>query len=637
MKPIKAIAREYRVEAKNREQAALLNLTHDTILVCNLDNTIAFWNNGAAAMYGWSEQEALGKKSHDLLQAKFSQPIAEIEAELFRDGHWEGELTQQTQAGNTLTVMGRWSLLRDESGNPQQVLEINHDITKRKQAESKIQEQAALLDVATDAIMVRGLDDKILFWNKGAENLYGWTKAEALNKTAHQLFSRTSPTELSKTQQIVLEQGEWQGELKKVTKTNRDIVVLCRWTLVKDNAGQPQAYLVVTTDITEQKQLEAQFLRTQRLESLGTLAGGIAHDLNNILAPILGFSKLLPLKLPDVDEQTKGFFKIMETNANRGTALVKQILTFSRGLEGDRGTVQIRHLINEIKQVIDATFPKEIELETSAPKNLWTVDADANQLHQVLMNLSVNARDAMPNGGRLKITAENFPIDAKFAKNYLDAQPGSYLLITVSDNGVGIAPEVIDRIFEPFFTTKEIGRGTGLGLSTVIGIVKSHGGFVDVISERARNNSGTQFKIFLPASETAISATEETEEIPQGNGELVLVVDDETAILEVTKATLETYNYQVLTAGNGIEAIAAYAQNRDINLVIIDIMMPTMDGKTAILTLKQINPEIKIIAVSGLITSQEIIDEVDENIAAFMAKPYSNDDLLKTVHEIVSA
>ncbi len=202
---------------------------------------------------------------------------------------------------------------------------------------------------------------------------------------------------------------------------------------------------------------------------------------------------------------------------------------------------------------------------------------------------------------------------------------------------MGIPPEVIDRIFEPFFTTKEIGRGTGLGLSTAIGIIKSHDGFVEVTSDRGRNNSGTQFKIFLPASETAASATGEREEIPQGNGELVLVVDDETAILEVTKATLETYNYQVLTAGNGIEAIAAYVQNRDIDLVIMDIMMPTMDGKTAILTLKQINPAIKIIAVSGLITNQEIVDEVDGNIAAFMAKPYSNDDLLETVYKIVNS
>ncbi len=504
---------------------------------------------------------------------------------------------------------------------------------KRQNAESEIHKQAALLDVATDAIMVRGLDDKILFWNKGAENLYGWTKAEALNKIAHQLLYRESSSESSKIQQAVTEQGEWQGELHQVTKTNRDIVIQSRWTLVRDDAGNPESYLVVKTDITEQKQLEAQLLRTQRLESLGTLAGGIAHDLNNLLAPILGFAKLLPLKLPDVDEQTKGFFKIMENNANRGTALVKQILTFSCGLEGEKGIVQVRYLVAEIGQIINETFPKSIELETNAPKNLWTVNADVNQLHQVLMNLAVNARDAMTDGGRLTINVENYIVDEEYARLHLDATEGSYVLITVTDTGEGIPPEVIDRIFEPFFTTKEVGHGTGLGLSTVIGIIKSHDGFVEVISDRAAR--GTQFKIFLPASDLIVDKIEESTEILHGNGELILVVDDETAILEVTKAILETYNYQVLTAGNGIEAIATYIQNQPkIEAIIMDIMMPSMDGKIAIRTLKKIYPEVKIIAVSGLIERQEIVTELDCDVTAFMNKPYSNEDLLKILREI---
>ena len=326
----------------------------------------------------------------------------------------------------------------------------------------------------------------------------------------------------------------------------------------------------------------------------------------------------------------------METNARRGSALVKQILTFSRGLEGDRGIVQIRHLINEIGQIITETFPKSIELDLNAPKNLWTVNGDINQLHQVLMNLAVNARDAMPDGGRLTIEAENFIVDADYTRLHLDASEGSYILITVTDTGVGISPEVIDRIFEPFFTTKEIGKGTGLGLSTVIGIVRSHGGFVDVVSDTKGKTRGTQVKVFLPASETTEAAAEVTEEIPQGHGELILVVDDESSILAVTKATLETYNYKVLTASNGIEAIAIYAQNlKTINLVIMDIMMPEMSGKTAIRTLKQINPEVKIIAVSGLISSREIVAEIDDNISAYLAKPFSNDDLLQTIYQVI--
>ena len=507
----------------------------------------------------------------------------------------------------------------------------------RQQAEAKNREQAALLDVATDAIMVRGLDNQLLFWNRGAERLYGWTQAEALQKDAEGLLYRRSLSKLTQIQQTAIAQGEWQGELNQVTKSGKEILVKSRWTVVKDELGNPESFLIVNTDITEQKQLEAQFLRTQRLESLGTLAGGIAHDLNNILAPILGFSKLLPLKLPNVDEQTKGFFKIMENNANRGTALVKQILTFSRGLEGEKGIVQIRHLINEIAQIINETFPRSIQLETNVPKNLQTVNADINQLHQVLMNLSVNARDAMTDGGTLTIDAKNTTVDAEYVRLHLDATVGNYVLITVSDTGVGISPEAIDRIFEPFFTTKEVGRGTGLGLSTVIGIVKSHGGFIDVESSRQRATRGTKFKVFLPASDIAENNIEEPETDLRGNGELILVVDDETAILEVTQATLETYNYQVLTASDGIKAIATYAQNQEkIEAVIMDIMMPNMDGKTAIRTLRQINPELKIIAVSGLIERQEIVSEIDGDVIAFMNKPYSNDDLLQTINLVIN-
>ena len=527
--------------------------------------------------------------------------------------------------------------VKDETGKVVMLIPEGRDITERKEAEAKIRQQAELLNVATDAIMVRDLDDKILFWNKGAEQLYGWTKEEALNQNADEFLDRESLTKLSEIQQVVRNKGTWQGEVNQVTKAGKDLVVQSRWTLVKDDGKNPQSFLVVNTDITEKKLLEAQVLRTQRLESLGTLAGGIAHDLNNILAPIMGFAKLLPLKLPNSDKQTREFFQIIETNAQRGSALVKQILTFARGLEGERGVVQIKHLIAEIKQIIVGTFPKAIELKISVPKNLWMVNGDVNQLHQVLMNLTVNARDAMPNGGTLTIKAENYTVDADYVRLHLDAAEGSYVLITVADTGAGIPPEVIGRIFEPFFTTKEFGKGTGLGLSTVIGIVKSHGGFIDVASKRSGESRGTQFKVFLPASEIRATATEETEEVPQGNGELVLVIDDELSILDVTKAILETYNYRVLTGNNGIEGIAIYAQNlMAIDLVITDIMMPSMDGKTEIRTLKQINPDLKIIAVSGLISSQEIIAEIEGEISAFIAKPYSNEDLLRTISKVIA-
>ena len=612
----------------------------------NKIQTLAMVDRGQ--ILGDFEYDLAGTPCEQVIKQKlciYSQNVAQ----LFPDDLFLEEMGAKSYAGTTIfnSNGGAFGIISIIARQPFNDVVLVKEVLKifatrvtteleRQQAEAKNREQAALLDVATNAIMVRGLDNQLLFWNKGAEKLYGWTQQEAVKKDFNELLDRTPLNKLNQIQQAVRNNGEWQGEFKQITKTGREIIVESRWTLVKDEAGEPKSYLVVNTDITEQKQLEKQFLRTQRLESLGTLAGGIAHDLNNILSPILGFAKLLPLKLPDLDEQTQSFFKIMETNAERGTALVKQILTFSRGMEGEKGIVQIRHPINEIAQIINETFPKAIELSIDAPKTLWTVNADVNQLHQVLMNLCVNARDAMPDGGKLIIKAENTILDSKYTRLHLDATEGNYVLITVCDTGVGIPPEIIDRIFEPFFTTKEIRRGTGLGLSTVMGIVKSHGGFIDVVS-KTTGQRGTRVNVFIPASDTTAAIAEEEKSIPQGNGELILVVDDETPMLEVTKATLETYNYQVSTAINGIEAVATYANNKDaIALVVMDIMMPGMDGKTAIRTLKQIDPEVKIIAVSGLISDREIINELDKQVIAFLSKPYSNEELLETIYEIVS-
>lgn len=587
---------------------------------------------------GYERKAVLGRKTIEFMTpASQKYAVEQVLPQFFERGFCDDIPYQMVkQNGEIIEVLLSAIADKDAAGNLIRSLAVSVDVTERKQAETRIEQQAALLDIANDAIMVLGLDRQILFWNRGAEQLYGWTKAEVLNRNASDFFHEESATQLTTIRQTVRERGEWQGEIERVTKTGQKIIVQSRWTLVRDANARPQSYLVVTTDITERKQLEAQFLRTQRLESLGTLAGGIAHDLNNILTPILGFAKLLPLKLPDVDEQTREFFQIMATNAQRGSALVKQILTFARGLEGDRGTLQICHLITEIKQVIKETFPKNIELKTSTVENLWTIEGDTTQIHQILMNLAVNARDAMPDGGTLTIEAENIKIDYEYARLHLDATEGAYVLLRVSDTGMGIPPEIKDRIFEPFFTTKEVGRGSGLGLSTVIGIVKSHNGFIELISDRTNRNRGTQFQVFLPASETTAATTTINETSPQGKGELILVVDDETAILAVTKATLEAYNYQMLSANNGIDAIALYARHQQkISLAIVDLLMPNLDGKTVIQTLKKINPEIKIIATSGLISQQAVLTEIEDKITAFINKPYSNEDLLRTIERSI--
>jgi PAS domain S-box-containing protein len=508
-----------------------------------------------------------------------------------------------------------------------------HYAIERQKAEQKIREQAALLDIATDAILVRSLENKILFWNKGAERLYGWSKNEAIERNPTDFLFQGNSDQIEEAFRNVLRSGYWQGELVKFTKKGKKVTVSSRWTLVRDEANRPKSILTVDTDITEKKQLEAQFLHAQRLESLGTLASGIAHDLNNILTPILAAAQLLPLKLRDLDERSRTLLKILEENSKRGSNLVRQILSFARGAEGKRVSLQISHLLMEVIAVARQTFPKSIEVNINLTTNeLWTVLADPTQLHQVFMNLCVNARDAMPNGGTLSLTVENVSIDENYARSYLDACVGPYLVITVEDTGVGIPQDILGRIFEPFFTTKEPGKGTGLGLSTVLGIVKSHGGFVSVDSELGR---GTWFKVHLPAVEESKPQPAEDETPLEGNGELILVVDDEPAIREVTKVMLETHNYQAITASDTIEAIALYAERKkEIYAVAIDLMMPSLDTATTIRILQKIDPQVRIVLTSGLSASEVNARSMGTKVRGFLAKPFTDRELLKILRDI---
>lgn len=383
----------------------------------------------------------------------------------------------------------------------------------------------------------------------------------------------------------------------------------------------------------ERKRLEAQFLRTQRMESIGALASGIAHDLNNVLSPILLAVEVL--RQNPAKEQAQWVLATVESNAKRGQELVKQVLAFGRGVEGEPVVLQPRHLIREMENLLREILPKRIEIRTDIAKNLWTVSGDATQLHQVLMNLCVNARDAMPDGGILSISAENLFVDENPMRIHADARVGPYIIITVSDTGTGIPPEILGKIFEPFFTTKEMGKGTGLGLSTVLSITKGHGGFMEVYSHVG---SGTVFKVYLPATEAAVvqQKPDEMPDLPAGNGELILVVDDEASIREITRATLEAYGYRVITANNGAEAVAVYLQHQEeIQVVLTDIMMPVMEGLTSIRMLRQMSPRLKILAVSGL-PSNEILNEATETgVQAFLQKPYPGERLLNSLHQIL--
>ncbi|WP_353932696.1 CBS domain-containing protein [Okeanomitos corallinicola TIOX110] len=510
-------------------------------------------------------------------------------------------------------------------------LRLQKEIEENKKAQQKIREQAALIDFSTDAIFVRDLENHILFWSNGAEKLYGWTAEESVGKQAHKIFYRESLSQLEAGIKITLETGSWQGELQQITKTGQEIIVASRWTLVKDNFGQPESILVVNTDITEKKQLETQFYRAQRLESIGTLASGIAHDLNNVFAPMMMIAQLLPLRCKNADSRTREMFKILENSCQRGSNLVKQILTFASGKEGKNILFQPGVLLKEFVTVIQETFPKSITISTSIHSDdLWILEADPTQLEQILMNLAVNARDAMLNGGVLTINARNCIISDAYSRRNVDAHAGDYVAFTIADTGTGIPAHILDRIFDPFFTTKNTGEGTGLGLSTVLGIVKNHGGFVEVLSQVGK---GTKFEVFLPRVEGKINHKTIEGELPRGNGNLILVIDDEAVIRQTTQETLEKYGYQTLVAKDGREAIAIYAQHhQEIEAVLLDMVMPNIDGLTTIGILKNYNSQVKVIATSGLPWQEKAIAA---GAIKFISKPYSVTDLLTTVFDIL--
>jgi len=508
------------------------------------------------------------------------------------------------------------------------------DITDRREAEEQSRGLARLLDLAHDAIVVHDMEDRILFWNKGAEQLFGWSSQEALGRHAWQFLHK----EIYKYQEgrkMLLEKGKWNNEFVCWTKNGQEVIIDSRFTLVRDDQGKPRSVLGISTDITEKKKLESQFLRAQRMESLGTLAGGIAHDLNNVLSPLLFSLQLLKERITDSEGQ--GLLDMLEANVQRGTNLVKQVLAFGRGVKGERIPIHPAQIAREIKHIIQETFPKSVEFESQSAADLWTITGDPTQLHQVLLNLCVNARDAMPNGGKLTIHMKNMRLDKTQTGVNPGTQPGPYVVISVSDTGVGITKEVQEKMFEPFFTTKEPGKGTGLGLSTTLSIVKSHHGFINCFSEVAK---GSTFKVYLPADTTPVAvgyAATEQSNLSGNHNELVLVVDDEEAIRKVAQKTLERHGYRVLLAADGAEAVSLYASRRnEIDAVITDMAMPVMDGPATILALRAINPEIKIVTTSGLASERGLAKAMSAGVRHFIPKPYTAEAMLHALQEVLN-
>lgn len=504
----------------------------------------------------------------------------------------------------------------------------------RRQSDALLHERAALLDKAQDAILVHDFEHRISFWNRSAERLYGWSAAEAVGHLASQLIHHDHAA-LGVAIETTLTKGEWVGEIAQTTKAGEALTVEARWALVRDEQGNPKSILSINTDITGRKKLEQQFLRAQRMESIGTLAGGIAHDINNVLSPIMMSIDLLQNYITDPDGLN--ILHMVGASARRGAEMVRQVLSFARGAEeGHAGEIQVAPIVDDLLRIIEETFPKHIRIETRLQPDLWPIKGDPTQIHQVLLNLCLNARDAMPGGGRLTLKVQNLLFDEQQAATHIEAHPGPYLTIEIGDTGHGIPKEILEKIFDPFFTTKEMGMGTGLGLSSTLAIMKSHGGFVHTFSEPG---AGTRFRLYLPAMTEPgwASVDAPAADLPRGRGETVMVVDDEVFVRRITMQTLEAFGYKVLLAANGSEAVSTYVgRQNEIAVVLTDMMMPVMDGPATIRMLRHLNPFVRIIGATGFNASGKVASATNAGVKHFLQKPYTAETLLKAIRKALA-
>ena len=494
-------------------------------------------------------------------------------------------------------------------------------------------QQARLIDQATDAIMVWELDTCVTFWNPAAERLYGFAAEEVLGQPGLAAISRDAAEKCSAILDQVRRTGVWHGEMRQMTKDGRALIVLSRLTLLTDVQGRPTGILAVNHDITEAKALEQRLLRSQRQEALGTLAGGIAHDLNNALAPILLGVDLLKMQYP----RGPGILDLFESSVKRAAAMIRQLLTFAKGTEGERSPVQISYLLREMEGLIGSTFPKNIRVRVACEDDLPHVVGDATQMHQVLLNLCVNARDAMPDGGILTIEAKQVEVGTTASYQSADARTGLYVALTVRDTGTGISPEIRDRIFDPFFSTKAPGKGTGLGLPTVLGIIKGHEGFLEISSQLGH---GTAFIAYLPAESTAVpDAPQGPVPAPfRGHGETILFVDDEPTVRDVARTVLQRLNFQVVLAEDGMEGLMTISQQKTaLRAVITDLHMPNQDGFAFVTALRRTLPDIPVVVSSGRLDGDAKERFQALGVTSFLGKPFTEGRLVEVLRGLFPA
>lgn len=606
------------------------------IYTAPVDPTVdAIWISGnSEAVTGYtageytSEQDLWRRRLHpedrDRVLAVFAGAHADVELNV--------EYRWMVKSGEYRWFLDR-SVIRS-MGTGRDFIGVIVDVTARKQAEDLLrrsEERFRLISQSTvDLISVLDLHGKVVYRNPAYVRMLG----EDAIVSGRDAFAHIHPEDRQYIIDIFFDTvatGEGKrAEYRFIAQDGSIHTIESQGSVIRSSDGTIVNIVVVSRDVTEKRQLEQQLLRMQRMESLGTLAGGVAHDLNNFLSPMLLGIELL--KKSVVGDEAMKLVETLGASARRGSDIVKQILAFARGIDGDLIPLPARKVIFDILPIIRETFPKSLTINVSVPDDVWSVIGNATQLNQVILNLCVNARDAMPDGGRLTISACNLYIDAGFSRMYPQAREGKYVLLSVEDSGTGIPPELMNRIFDPFFSTKQPDKGTGLGLSTTYAIVKAHKGFINVHSIPG---TGTRFDIYLPAAGEQATGTTDREIVP-GKNELLLVVDPEESILHITRQSLEVFGYRVLGASSGDHAVRIYStRSSEIAAAIVDTSVATADGQTVLAALRHINHSLPCVLCrssdgpdldqTGTSTTPEI----------HISKPYTARTLIKAVTSVL--
>lgn len=511
---------------------------------------------------------------------------------------------------------------------------VLRDESIHRRTEFHIREQASFISKSAEAVVIQGLEGTVLHWNADAEALLGRPSLQMVGRALPVGFFQDEKA-AHNARKTTASRGEWSGTLAITRADGTPLEAATRWILLRDRLGAPQSIMILAEDASEVRVNEQDRLRAQRHECIGTLAGGIAHDLNNILQPISIAIDMFRGRFPD--DEGREMLEMVDANLRRASELVRQILTFTSGAAGDRKPVPVPELFNGVASFIKQAFPKTIRLRQELPERIDHVLGDPTQLEQVLLNLCVNARDAMPDGGTIGLLATSFSVDAAFARRQPNARPGPHVRLTVTDTGTGIPRDMRRKIFEPFFTTKGPDKGTGLGLATAIGIIRSHGGFLTLETEEG---CGSSFHVFLPSAPTApvadLGQAQPPQAAPAGGGESILLVDDEPTVLKVMRRSLEKSGYHVITAADGEEGCKLFSDNRDkISLVITDMAMPGMDGPEMIAALRRIDPSVKVICTSGLDTRENLEALAPLNVLRVLSKPCNSKTILQAIKDAI--